>query len=361
MRLPAHVQQVWANFSRKQRRLFRLRLKNTPQAADRLRYQIIYALVQNQPPRLIAQLLVCSLSLVYKVADRFLHDGESGLVDRREDNGPEPVPWVYHWWVRQVVAKSPQDFGYHRPTWTLELLIEVLAQKTGRRISPSTMSRVLKENGIGRKRPKPYVQCPWPSAKKRRRLQALHRLQARLPANEVLLYADEVDIHLNPKIGPDYMLPGQQKRVRTPGKNEKNYVAGGLEVRTGKLVWVEWANKSSDLFIVFLWEVAKAFPQARKIHLIVDNYKVHKSKRTQIALEALKGRVELHFLPPYSPDDNRIERFWEDLHNNVTRNHRCRTMKKLMAEVRWYLQKRAIELEEEYRKVEAESKKEKVA
>jgi transposase len=30
----------------------------------------------------------------------------------------------------------------------------------------------------------------------------------------------------------------------------------------------------------------------------------------------------LHFLPPYCPDDNRIERLWKDLHDNVTRNHK---------------------------------------
>ena len=47
-----------------------------------------------------------------------------------------------------------------------------------------------------------------------------------LPRDEVAVYVDEVDIHLNPKIGPDWMLCGQQKTVLTPGKNEKRYLAG---------------------------------------------------------------------------------------------------------------------------------------
>jgi transposase len=361
MTLCARVQHAWTQFTAKQRRFFRLRLKHTPQAQDRIRYQIIYALVQHQAPSQVAKILNCSLSLVYKVAHRFLQDGESGLVDRREDNGPEPVPWHFHYYLRQAVAKTPAAYGFHRPTWTLELLIQALAQKTGRTVSPSTMSRLLKENDIVRKRPKPYVKCPWPNARKAKRLKELQKLREKLPAKEVLLFGDEVDIHLNPKIGPDYMLRGQQKKVRTPGKNVKNYVAGGLEVRTGKLVWEEWENKSSDLFIVFLWKVAAAFPRAKKIHLIVDNYKIHKSKRTEFALEALKHRIVLHFLPPYSPDDNKIERLWEDLHNNVTRNHRCRTMKRLMGEVRWYLQQRAAQLEAEYREQEKERQKRKVA
>ena len=43
----------------------------------------------------------------------------------------------------------------------------------------------------------------------------------KLPANLVLV----PDIHLNPKIGPDYMLRGTQKWVLTPGKNRKRYLA----------------------------------------------------------------------------------------------------------------------------------------
>jgi transposase len=41
----------------------------------------------------------------------------------------------------------------------------------------------------------------------------------------------------------------------------------------------------------------------------------------------------LHFLPPYCPDDNRIERVWLDLHANVTRNHSCKSIEELMLHV----------------------------
>jgi len=43
--------------------------------------------------------------------------------------------------------------------------------------------------------------------------------------------------------------------------------------------------------------------------------------------------VVLHFLPPHCPDDNKIERVWLDLHANVTRNHRCKSMEELMVQV----------------------------
>ena len=65
--------------------------------------------------------------------------------------------------------------------------------------------------------------------------------------------------------------------------------------------------------------------------------KIHDSRQVQVALASWEGKVQLHFLPPYCPDHNRIERIWKDLHDNVTRNHCCKTMEELMGDVYSYL------------------------
>ena len=70
--------------------------------------------------------------------------------------------------------------------------------------------------------------------------------------------------------------------------------------------------------------------------------------QVQAALARLEGRIVLHFLPPYCPDHNRIERVWRDLHANVTRNHQCRTLTELMDEVAYWLKKRNRELQRTY-------------
>ena len=67
-----------------------------------------------------------------------------------------------------------------------------------------------------------------------------------------------------------------------------------------------------------------------------------------MTLSRLDGRVVLHFLSPYFADHNRIERVWRGLHDNVTRNHACRTVKELMTEVNKYLAKRDQQLQTQY-------------
>jgi transposase len=308
----------------------------------RCRCKIILSLVQGKTPTMIAQVGLCAKSQVYRVAERFIEHGPVGLADRREDNGEHKVTDAYGMELLGLIEDSPQEHGYRRPTWTQELLILVLAQRTGIRVSVTTMCRLLRQLGIRLNRPKPTVNCPWPRTRRTRRLRAIQRLVENIPPGEVALYLDEVDIHLNPKIGPEWTMAGKQKYVHTPGCNEKRYLAGALNPKTGELTWVEGDRKNSLLFLDLLYKlVTETYRSARRVHLILDNYGIHDSQQVRLALKsAAASRIKLHFLPPYCPDHNRIERLWKDLHDNVTRNHRCAGMAEVMAEVRLYLSTR---------------------
>src|SRR5271163_2379393 len=226
MKVQGQVQKVWQKLSRRERRIVRLFGKGSPDAVLRGRCKVVLSLVRGSSPAEIARVGQASESQVYRVAKRFVEQSLAGLSDRREDNGETKVTEEFEIRLMQVVAACPQDFGYRRPTWTQELLAKVLCAETGIRISRTTMSRMLKRWGVRLGRPKPIVGCPWKKARKTRRLNAIRRLIDRLPAREVVVYVDEVDIHLNPKIGPDWMHRGTQKTVLTPGKNEKRYLAG---------------------------------------------------------------------------------------------------------------------------------------
>lgn len=318
--------------------------KNLAEVSDggtRVRYLMILNVVEGKSYHQTADVLKVHHTTVGRVVKRFLQYGEAGLQDGRCDNGQEKLSEAFLNELDCVVRKSPQDYGWKRPTWTRELLVEVLVRRTGVRIHAGTMSRALAAIKARQSQPRPRVQCPWPKARKTRRLNALKKLIETLPNDEAIYYEDEVDIHLNPKIGSDWRGYGQQKEVMTPGKNVKRYLAGALDVRSGKLIWVEGVRKTSYLFLDLLDKLRQQNPNGRCVHLILDNYRIHSSTIVLAALGGyLAGKVKLHFLPPYCPDHNKIERVWKDLHANVTRNHRCRGIKHLMQEVRYYLNKR---------------------
>lgn len=305
------------------------------------RYLIMINLISGRPPAAVSDVLRVARSTVYRVAERFRFLGEAGLLDHREDNGQTKLDESYLAVLHEVVKSNPQEHGWKRPTWTREILVETMRQKTGVRIHPATMSRALKSIRARRGNPRPVVRCPWSKQARTRRINTIRKMVKNLPAAHVAVYEDEVDIHLNPKIGLDWMVCGQQKEVVTPGQNVKRYMAGTMDAATGRLVWVEGERKTSALFIRLLQKLLECYADNTVIHIILDNYRIHSSKITKCAIEQFNGKIVLHFLPPYCPNENKIERLWQDLHANVTRNHRCENIEELIKNIRCWLRHRS--------------------
>lgn len=301
------------------------------------RCQIVLLTAKGRRRADVAESVGRSVSWVNRVVARFRDLGVAGLLDRREDNGHSKLDEWFLSTLYDVVDGSPRDYGYPRPTWTRELLAKVMHRLTGVKVHPATMSRALARIGARLGRPRPTVGCPWPKRRRDRRLAQIEQTLATLGPGEVAVWLDEVDVHLNPKIGLDWMNRGTQKHAPTPGNNAKRYLCGAMDA-DGLLTWVRGERKNSLLAVATLRKLAEqTYPQAKVIHVVLDNFSIHDSKITRAAVAALGGRVKLHFLPPYCPQANRIERVWLDLHANVTRNHRCLGMDELMQNVSRYL------------------------
>lgn len=315
------------------KRELKRRVKKAKDGAYRMRCLIILRLAEGARSTGVEEQLNIARATASRVAARFRAEGLAGLIDHRILNGRAKVGLEHLQFLESLLATCPQDYGWQRPTWTRELLALQLREETGLEVSPVHVGRLLWLIGARWKRGRPIVLCPWPRRKRLLYLARLRRVLASLPADEVAFYADEVDINLNPKIGYDWMMIGTQKRILTPGKNKKGYVAGAIDTRCGKLVWVIGESKNSDLFIRQVQDLSARYRRYRRIHIIVDNYIIHSSRKTRRALAALQGRVVLHYLPPYCQDDNPIEQVWRELHANVTRNHKCASLPHLLNEV----------------------------
>ncbi len=309
-------------------------------ADTRVRYLIVVRSSEGWSGKRIRRALGCSASTVSRTLDRYEALGEAGLVDRREDNGDRRADESYVAVVRWVLDGTPQEFFHRRTTWTKALLIETAYLYTRVRVSKTTMGRLLKRLKARRGRPKPDAPCPWSKAARERRVAMIRAMIDALPPSEACVWEDEADVDLNPRIGDDWMLPGTQRHVMTPGKNVKRYFAAAMDAKNDSLVWVKADRKNSRLFIELLKKLLKAYPEKTVIHVVLDNYTIHSSKQTRLWLEQFGGKFRLHFLPPYCPDDNRIERkVWREMHANVTVNHRRETIEALCADVVWYLMK----------------------
>ena len=305
----------------------------------RLRAHLLLLLDDGWPWNVIVAVLFTSTSTINRWRRRYLVGGLPAVLESKHAGRCR-----WQWWVavmiQWVTLRSPRDFGFYRSRWTCGTVVALLAEDYGVHQSRETVRRRLHDENLVWRRPRPVLGPKDPQrGQKLRNLRAVLR---HLPANEMAVFQDEVDNNTNPKIGSMWMRRGQQAEVPTPGTNTKRYLSGSLNWRTGEVILSEpGGRRNADLFLAHLDDLRRRFRRQRRIHVICDNAIFHKPERCRKVREYLARwghRIVLHFLPTYAPETNPIERVWWHLHEEITRNHRCRDIEELLDLVFQWLQ-----------------------
>ena len=96
---------------------------------------------------------------------------------------------------------------------------------------------------------------------------------------------------------------------------------------------------TGPVFIDFLRRLLRDCA-GRKVHLIVDGHPVHRAKLVSAWVGRHAERIQLHFLPGYSPELNPVELLNHDVKANAAGRRRARTVAELTGELRGYLRRR---------------------
>src|SRR5512135_2477436 len=309
--------------------LDRYRKDADPEA--RFRAHLLLLLADGHSWATVAAMLFCSSRTIDRGVQRFHREGVDAVAGhkpgRRSRCGAGWLAVAVTW----VTATAPRDFGLLRSRWSCGLVALLMLRRYHVDVSRETVRRWLHRDGLVYRRPRPLVK---PDEEERRaKLAERRRLLAELPDDETAVCEDEVDLNTNTKIGRMGMRRGQQATVETPGDNEKRYLAGSIHWRSGRVFLTAGKPKqgrNAALFLAHLDDLRSRLRGYKKIHVICDNAKFPISEAVMIYLWDHRDRIELHFLPKYRPDCNPIERVWWHLHEEVTRNHQCRSMDELL-------------------------------
>jgi hypothetical protein len=235
-----------------------------------------------------------------------------------------------------LLNKVPAAYGWCRTRWSCATLAAQLKAQRGIQVSAATTRRWLHELGWVWKRAKLVARDdPERTAK-------LARIRFRienLARRAALVFADELDIHLLPKVGYQWMPRGEVVEVVTPGQNQKRYLAGALNHLTGRVVSCIGERKTAALFLELLKALDGTYPNAsyQRLYVVVDNFRIHKAKAVKLWL-AMHPRFELLYLPTYCPKANPIERVFWEVHDKCTRNPRRKQIGKLVEDVEQHLE-----------------------
>jgi putative transposase len=288
-------------------------------------------------PSAIAAALFCSRTSVYRTVAAYRRGHLDLGLDREASATAPPLPRAsLKRSLRALLKRAPQAFGWCRTRWSCAALAAQLQAQRGVALSQDTVRRWLHEAGYVWKRARHVARDSDPERVPK--LARIRHLIETLPKDAALFFADELDIHLLPKLGCEWMRKGTQTEVMTPGQNQKHYLAGALNQATGKLLSVIGERKNRWLFIDLLQAIDRACPATKftKLYVVADNYGIHKAKAVGQWL-AQHPRFEVVWLPSYCPQANPIERAFGDVHDKCTRNHKRQMLSEVVEDVKEHL------------------------
>ena len=146
----------------------------TKVARIRTRVQMILLAVEEKmtAPQ-IAKIVRQDEQTVRRWLKRFNQEGINGLYDEPKSGSPRRVTDAYRERLLVIVRQRPRSLDQPYSLWTLQRLVDFMAEETGLRFSTETVRLILKANDIVMSRPQHKVSSPDPEYEvKKRRLKS---------------------------------------------------------------------------------------------------------------------------------------------------------------------------------------------
>jgi transposase len=247
-----------------------------------------------------------------------------------------------------VVRRDPHTLGVPRSRWTLATLGAHCAGL--RPTSVSGLSRLLRRCRLRLKRGRGWIHSPDPAYAEKRQAIAAVIAAALGDPGIVVVYLDEVTVYRQPTLSLAYAPAGtdapharRSTRADTPTR-----LVGSLDHATAQVCMQRAATTSIAVLVQFYQDLVAAYPQARRIYVIQDNWPVHHHPDVLVALERQESRftlplppswatephaaalarwgslrlpIQLVWLPTYASWLNPIEKLWRKLRQDVTQLH----------------------------------------
>ncbi len=176
------------------------------------------------------------------------------------------------------------------------------------RYSVSGMTQWLQNHGFSYKKP---AVVPGKADKEAQQdwIKFYEKLKKNLTENETICFMDGVHPTHNAKPAYGWIQKGQRKEIPTNTGRQRVNLSGMIDIISKRVLVQEDETLEAESTIRFLKRIEGAYPNKQTIHLFCDNARYYRNKKVQAFLETSK--ISMHFLPPYSPNLNPIERLWK--------------------------------------------------
>jgi transposase len=192
-----------------------------------------------------------------------------------------------------------------------------IEKKYGIRYTVSGLTKWLHKHNFSYKEPK-RVPAKADVKKQEEFIEKYIALVLDTPSNEPILFMDSAHPTMATKVVCGWIRKGVDKPIAQTASRTRVNVMGAIELTSMNIVSCHPDYVNAETTIAFFEQLKEAYPLAPKLHIILDQSGYHKSIAVQE--EASKKNIVLHYLPPYSPNLNPIERLWKVMNEQVRNN-----------------------------------------
>ena len=275
---------------------------------------------------------------------RYREGGWDGLSERRRGRRAGEQPVLAAPQQQEVIAlvreSTPDQLGLPGFLWTRDAVGELITQRYGRWLARTTVGGYLRRWGFSPQKPQHRALEQNPAAVARWLATEFPAIRAQAKREGgVVLWLDEMGVRSDAAAGRSWAPMGQTPVIKRTGKRFGVNMLSAIS-NAGRLRFRLFTGSfNGPAFIDFLGRLLRDCG-GRKVHLIVDGHPVHHAKLVSAWVGRHAERIELHFLPGYSPELNPVELLNHDVKANAAGRRRPRSAGELREELHGYLRRR---------------------
>jgi len=216
--------------------------------------------------------------------------------------------------------KQTWELVRHLESTTYDKVLDICAYVEATycaRYAISGMTCWLKKYNFVYKKPK-FVPAKADEAKQLEFIATYEALKEKASNKEPIFFIDSVHPTMEVKKSCGWIRKGQEKQIMTTASRTRLNITGAIRLETMDVIHHDYKTINAETTIDFMKKMKASCHDSAILHIILDCYGYHKSK--DVENYAKDNGIILHFLPPYSPNLNPIERLWKVMNEKVRNN-----------------------------------------
>jgi transposase len=202
-----------------------------------------------------------------------------------------------------IIDKTPDQLKMPFALWTRDAISQLILDRYGLRLPVRTMGEYLRRWGFTPQKPKRRDYEQQPEAVRQWLEEEYPAIEKRAKAQGAEIYwGDETGINNQDQVGRSYAPKGKTPVRQARAKKVSVSMISAVTNKGQLRFMVYRKGMNAEVFVQFLKRLVRS--SARKVMLIVDNLRAHKSKRVAQWLKEHREQIEVYYLPPYSPELN---------------------------------------------------------